>query len=110
MLKGIDVTLYERKQVGFNECLEPIYEETPITVSDALIGEPTTDEANAELQLSGRHLAYTLALPKGDAHEWEECRVDFFGESFKVFGSVTQGIESMIPLRWNRKVKVERYE
>ena len=62
-----------------------------------------------ELQLYGKRLAYTLALPKGDAHDWYDVTVEFFGQRFRTYGDMTEGIEAMIPLRWNRKVKVERY-
>ena len=62
-----------------------------------------------ELQLYGKRLAYTLALPKGDAHDWHDVTVEFFGQRFRTYGDVTEGIEAMIPLQWNKKVKVERY-
>ena len=35
--------------------------------------------------------------------------VEFFGQRFRTYGDVTEGIEAMIPLQWNKKVKVERY-
>ena len=50
------------------------------------------------------------AYTKGDTHDWAGCRVDFFGQSFRVFGPSQQYIESLVPLDWNKKVKVERYE
>jgi hypothetical protein len=36
--------------------------------------------------------------------------VEFFGQRFRTIGFPTQGIEELIPLAWNKKVKVERYE
>jgi len=36
--------------------------------------------------------------------------VDFFGERFRVIGKPTKGLEHLIPLRWNMKVRVERIE
>lgn len=110
MLKGIDITLYTKKEIGEDDFHAAIYEENPEIIHNVLIGEPSTEEITTELQLYGRHLAYTLALPKGDAHDWNNVRVSFFGQDFRTYGSVTQGIESMIPLCWNKKVKVERYE
>ena len=41
---------------------------------------------------------------------WEDRKVEFFGEIWKTVGFSQQGIENMIPLDWNRKVQVERYE
>jgi hypothetical protein len=43
-------------------------------------------------------------------HEWEDRKVTFFGKDWKVFGIPQEGIESMVPLKWNKKVTVERYE
>ena len=110
MLKGIDITLYTRTKVGENALREPLYEETEEVVPNVLIGEPSTEEIVTELQLNGHHLAYTLAIPKGDTHDWTDAKVEFFGQAFRTCGGVVQGIESMIPLRWNKKVQVVRFE
>ena len=109
MLKGIDVILYSRTKVGENARREPLYEETKEIVPNVLIGEPSTEEIVTELQLNGHHLVYTLAIPKGDTHDWNDVRIRFFGQDFRTYGAVTQGIEHLIPLCWNKKVKVERY-
>ena len=74
MLKGIDVTLYEKTQTGTDEADAPVYAETPVTVHNVLVGEPSAEEITTELQLTGRRLAYTLAIPKGDAHDGTTCR------------------------------------
>lgn len=110
MIKGIDVTLYERTQTGEDDFGAAVYSETPVTVHNVLVGEPETADLVNELQLYGKRLAYVLAIPKGDTHDWEGAAVAFFGQKFRAYGSVTQGMEAMIPLRWNKKVKVERYE
>ena len=59
MLKGIDVTLYEKTQTGTDEADAPVYAETPVTVHNVLVGEPSAEEITTELQLTGRRLAYT---------------------------------------------------
>ena len=110
MLKGIDIILYEKSQTGEDGFHDPIYEETPVTVHNVLVGQPTAEEITTELQLTGRRIAYTLAIPKGDTHNWDNVRVAFFGQTFRTCGGAVQGIEAMIPLRWNKKVQVERYE
>lgn len=110
MLKGITIQLYEKTQTGVDDFGAPIYSETAKDVSNVLIGEPTTDEITQSLNLHGKRLAYTLALPKGDANEWDNVTVEFFGAKFKTFGDVTQGIDDLIPLGWNKKIKVARYE
>ena len=110
MLKGIDITLYTKKQTGEDGFHDPIYEETPVTVHNVLVGEPSADEITTELQLRGRGRAYPLAIPTGDTHDWEDAKVEFFGQSFRTCGGVVQGIESMIPLCWNKKVQVVQFE
>ncbi len=110
MLKGIDITLYAKTQTGEDGFHDPVYTETPVTVHNVLVGEPSADEITTELQLTGRRLAYTLAIPKGDTHDWDDVRVEFWGKTFRTCGGVVQGIESMIPLCWNKKVQVVRFE
>ena len=109
MIHGISVTLYEPMETGKDAFGAPILEETPVTVPNVLIGEPSTEDLVNELQLSGKRLAYTLGIPKGDSHNWQDATVEYFGQRFRTYGDVTQGIEKMVPLCWNKKVKVERY-
>ena len=109
-MRGVTVILYETTQTGTDDFNRPTYSETAVPVDNVLIGEPSTEDIATELNLSGKRLAYTLAIPKGDAHTWEGRDVSFWGERFRVIGKPTQGIEYLIPLSWNKKVKVERYE
>lgn len=108
-MRGISITLYTTTQTGTDEFNRPIYAETPVTVENVLIGEPSTDDIVAEINMTGKRLAYTLAIPKGDTNDWTDKTVEFFGERFKTIGEPTQGIDHLIPLSWNKKVKVERY-
>lgn len=109
MIHGITVLLYEKQKAGVDAFNAPVYTEVAVEVPGVLVGEPTTEDLVSDLQLYGKHTAYTLAIPKGDTHGWENVTVEFFGRKWRTFGGVTQGIEDMIPLPWNKKVKVERY-
>lgn len=109
MIRGITILLYEKRQTGTDAFHAPIYEETPIEVPNVLVGEPSAEDIVNEMQLYGKRIAYTLAIPKGDTHDWNDVTVEFFGQKWRTYGGVTQGIEAMIPLSWNKKVKVERY-
>ena len=111
-MRGITVTLFQRTKVGEDPFNRPIYMETQVDVENVLVAPAETggDELLDALNLTGRKAVYTLAIPKGDTHNWENARVDFFGESWRVIGIPTEGIEELIPLQWNRKVKVERIE
>ena len=109
-IKGMPVTLFVRTQTGTDEFNRPVYSETPVVVDNVLVGEPSTDDITNDLQVYGKRLAYTLAIPKGDTHVWTDVHVEFWGERFRTYGAPTQGIEDNIPLDWNKKVKVERYD
>lgn len=109
-LRGISIILYTKNKVGEDEFGDPVYEELPEVVNDVLVGEPEGSDVTDTLNLTGKRLAYTLAIPKGDTHEWRDRKVEFFRRKFRTFGEPVEGIEGMIPLRWNKKVKVERYE
>lgn len=108
-IKGIPVKLYTQTQSGTDDFGQPTYTETAVTVDNVLIGEPSSEDIINSTELYGKKLAYTLAIPKGDQNVWEDKKVEFFGQTFHTFSSVTQGIEDMIPLSWNKKIKVEKY-
>lgn len=110
LIKGITVTLYERTQTGTDAFGAPVYTQAPVQVENVLVAPTAAAEVVDDLQLYGRRAEYELCLPKGDAHDWEGCRVDFFGQSWRVIGPAVGYIEPLLPLPWNRKVKVERYE
>lgn len=109
MIHGITVRLYVKTQTGTDDFGAPVFEETPKEVCNVLVGEPTSEDIVSSLQLYGKRIAYTLAIPKGDEHDWEDVTVEFFGQKFRTYGGATQGIDTLIPLCWNKKVKVERY-
>lgn len=110
-LNGISINLYERTQAGTDGFGKPIYREDEYeTVDDVLVGEPSSQEIVDTKNLTGKRAVYILGIPKDDTHTWEGRKVEFFGETFRVISKPTQGIEDMIPLRWNKKVMVERYE
>ena len=109
-LHGTTVLLTVKTQSGTDDLNKPVYTETTVEVENVLIGEPKTEDIIDGLKLYGKRLAYTLAIPKGDTHDWTDTKVQFFGQTFRTFGKPTEGIEELIPLSWNKKVKVERYE
>ena len=108
-MTGITVTLHTKTQTGTDDFNAPIYTDTDTTVDNVLIGEPSSEDVINELQLTGRRLAYVLAIPKGDTNTWYDNDVTFFGERFHVYAPETQGIDHLVPTPWNKKVKVERY-
>ena len=108
-IKGIAVTLIGKIETGKDPFGKPIYEDAEILVDNILVSPTSSDDIVNQLNLTGKKAVYTLAIPKGDTNAWEDREVRFFGERWRVFGFVTQGIEELIPLDWNKKVMVERY-
>ena len=110
MLKGITVTLISKNKVGTDPFGAPVHVISEVDVENVLVAPVSSDDAINQLNLTGRKAVYTLAIPKGDANVWKGQEVRFFNERWRVVGIPTQGIEDMIPLSWNKKVQVERYE
>lgn len=109
-IKGITVTLVSHTQTGTDPFGAPVLEEVEIPVENVLVSPTSTDDIINQQNLYGKKAVYTLAIPKGDVNEWENQEVRFFGKKWRVFGAETQGIDELIPLDWNKKVMVERYE
>ena len=110
-MQGITVTLYDRTVAGVDALNAPIYTETAITVDNVLVAPVSADEVLQTYTLTGRKAVYQMAIPKGDANDWTAGkRVSFFGQDWRIIELPEEGIEALIPLAWNKKVKVERYE
>lgn len=109
-IHGITVTLFDKFKTGLDGFGEPIYEERPIDIDNILVSPSSTDDVTNQLNLTGKKAVYTLAIPKGDDHDWTNKVVQFFGQRWRTVGVPLEGIEDMIPLDWNKKVTVERYE
>lgn len=109
MLKGITIILHNKKIVSVDEFNRPIYQETPILVENVLVAPESNPEILSQLNLSGKKEVYVLAIPKGDTNNWTDAKVEFFGKIWHTVGEPVEGIEKLIPLDWNKKVRVERY-
>ena len=109
-IKGITVTLYTETLDGTDAFGRPKYKTTKVDVHNVLVAPASTSETLDTVNLTGKKAVYTLAIPKGDTHNWKDKKVEFFGETFKTFGEPLKGIEAMIPLDWNTKIQVEKYE
>lgn len=109
-ISGITVKLINLVEVGKDDFNHPIYEESETLVDNVLVSPSSQTEIIESFNLYGKKSVYTLAIPKGDEHQWEDSYVEFFGERFHVYTPVAKGIDKLIPLQWNAKVLVERYE
>lgn len=109
-MKGITVTLYDKTQAGTDEFRRPVFTETPVSVDNVLVYPASATEIINETNLSGKKLVYYLCLPRNDEHDWLDRKVEFFGEFWHVYAPPEQWIDALLPLSWNRRIKVERYE
>lgn len=121
MIRGITVTLYERTQKIVDNVpvvdafRAPVYVETPVQVSNVLVGQPTADDVVDATDLYGKRILYMLGIPKGDTHNWQDRRVswtDARGQTVTVqtFGFPIMGIEGNVPGPWHMKVRCGAYE
>lgn len=110
LIKGIDIVLIDKIQNGIDDFGSPIFEEKEITVKNVLVSPASTDDITNSIDLTGKKAEYILGIPKGDTNVWENKEVIFFGKRWRTVGIPQEGIESMIPLNWNKKVMVEHYE
>lgn len=110
-IRGITVTLYDRTETGRDAFNAPIFEDTEVQVDNVLVAPMSSTEILETLELTGARAVYQLGIPKGDAHDWSAGKkVSFFGEDWRIIALPTEGIDDLIPLQWNKKVQVERYE
>lgn len=109
-MKTVTVTLYTKTETNKDSFNHQNYTETPVLVKGCLYAPSSAQEILDATNLYGKKAVYTLAIPKGDTHVWEDAHVKFNGQDWHVFGIPTEGIDANIPLAWNKKVTVERYE
>lgn len=110
-MNGITVILYDRTQTGTDPFNQPIYSEEAVSVNNVLVAPMSDEEVLQMYTLTGRKAVYQMGIPKGDEHEWTAGKkVRFFDKDWRIIGLPQEGIEHLIPLSWNKKVRVERYE
>lgn len=107
-IKGTTVILIQHIEKETDPFGAPVYETVEKEVNNVLIAPVSSDDIINSLNLYGKRAVYQLGIPKGDTNTWEDQTVRFFDKEFRVFGEVTEGIEALVPLDWNRKVMVEQ--
>lgn len=110
ILKGIEIILVDKVENGVDEFNHPIFVDKEIVVKNVLVAPVKTEDVTNIVNLTGKKAEYQLGIPKCDKNNWENREVIFFGRKWRTIGTPQEGIESMIPLSWNRKIMVERYE
>lgn len=110
LIHGITVTLIEDVDTGLvDELGNAVYETTETDVENVIVSPSSSEDITDSLSLYGKKAEYTLGIPKGDTHSWTDCKVKFFGRTWQTIGFPLEGIDDLVPLDWNRKVRVEVY-
>lgn len=115
MIKGVSITLKAKMKTGTDDFNRPIYSTTDVTVDDVLVGNPTADEINDAFTLFGKKAVYTLCIPKGDTHIWEDTEVVLpapWAGTYHTIGYPMAYVPENIPsgIRWNKQIKLERVQ
>lgn len=108
-MKGTTIQLSVKTITSYDPFGAPIETETLVDIPDVLVGQPTSDDVDAVYSAYGKHIAYSLGIPKGDTHNWEDAEVVIWGNRYKTIGYPVTAEQANIPLRWGQVVKVERY-
>lgn len=109
-IKGITIKLAVKEQIKTDEFNRPIYESKLIDIENVIVTPINSLDVSNELNVFGKTIAYELCIPKGDKNNWVDTYVEFFDQRFLTVGHPEEFIESMLPLSWNKKVRVERYD
>ncbi len=111
-IRGITVKLYETKVIGKDEFNRDIEVFTVSEISNVVVGQPSSEDITSEISVSGKRIAYVLAIPAGDTHTWEGNVVEFYGRKWRTIGIPTQYMEGFMgkDFPWNKKIGVEAYE
>ena len=109
-IHGMTVQLQQMTGIGVDSFNVPVSVEEWVDVDDVLVGQPTDAEQVNSMDLYGKRAVYVLGIPKGDTHDWSAgTLVQFFGETWRIFGHGIEGIEDLVPGPWNKKVMVASY-
>lgn len=110
MIKGIDIILHVKASSGTDGFNRPVYTETSVTIKDVLVTPAGSSDSVTDVNMSGKTAAYDLHIPKGDSHVWENTTVEFFGKRWRTVGYPQKYIGRLLPLAWDRVIRVERHE
>lgn len=112
-ISGVSIGLVTQVENGKDDFGHPLYTEEVEEVENVLVGLPSAQDIAEASNLTGRQVAYTLAIPKGDTHSWEATDVLLpppFAGRYHVVGIPSGTIEENTPGPWNLRVMVERHE
>lgn len=102
--------LINRVPTGKDAFLQTVYDERREPVENVLVTPVASEDVANDFAQYGKRTVYELSIPKKDDHRWEDAVVEFWGQRFQTVGNVRRWMEEMVPLDWNGKIRVVRYE
>lgn len=109
-IKGERVGLHIRRKTGTDEFNRPIFTDSIEIIDDVVIAPGGSADAVDSANITGMEERCTLYIPKGDAHKWENTKVDFHGKTWRTIGRPQSYQQALLPLRWDKVVQVTRHE
>ena len=109
-MKTITVELEQKTESGKDEFNQPIFESSWEEISGVLVMPTTSNEKISATELFGKQAIYSIAIPKGDTHDWTDKRVKFFGKTWRTISYPMEAIEANVPTKWHKKINVEAYD
>lgn len=110
MFKGETIFLVQKIETGKDGFNRPIYKEETVPIENCLYMPASSQEQVDSLNMTGRKILYTVSIPKGDNHIWEDQIIMIKGRKYHVCTPVEETIDHLTPLSWNKKFRVEAYE
>lgn len=109
-IHGETVYLVDKTQTGTDPLGAPITADSMIQIDNVLVSPVSSADVIDDVTLTGKHVSYMLCIPKTDNHDWANKTVIIRGQKYRTIGEPYYYTEANIPLDWNGKVAVERYE
>lgn len=112
MIPTESVILHEKTLSGADDFGHETWTETDATIDGVIVGEASTSDVESAIEVYGKKLSYTLGIPKGDTHNWEDANVTIRGKLFHTIGIPLQITHGGMPTwwQWDKKIGVEIYE
>ena len=111
LINGEPITLVVKSPNGADVFGKQIYSTEEVTIDNVLVGSPSSEDAITEINVSGKHILYTLAIPSDDTHDWENTEVIVRGMRCRTIGLPIAYNPDNMPtwFPWNKQIKVEAY-
>lgn len=110
VLNQTTIQIKTRTQTGKDALNHPIYSETWEDVSGCVVGSPSSEDIESEMNLSGKRIAYEVLIPNDDTHTWAGSEVKINDKPYRVIGDVKESFVSFSHIPCNKLISVEAYE